>query len=55
VNDPTDVSNETYVASADILVIAASGRDAGRTIYAVWCIECSSVEPTDFPDGIKLP
>jgi hypothetical protein len=47
VNDPTDVSNETYVASADILVSAESVENACERMYAltvpgVWCIECSS-------------
>jgi hypothetical protein len=37
VNDPTEVSNETYVASAAILVRAESVGDACRTmdVYTV--------------------
>jgi len=36
VNDPTDVSNETYVASADIVVMAEFVGVARRTVmYAV--------------------
>jgi len=35
VNDPTEVSNETYVASADIVVRAESVGDACRTLDAV--------------------
>jgi hypothetical protein len=35
VNDPTDVSNETYVDSAAILVRAESVGDACERMYAV--------------------